>query len=348
MNETAITSANNTDRSNNMWERPAKRPVLVAGRTDDDIDAWEGLIDRVREVARTRGWNKAEVARRAEFSASAFSQWYSGTYPGRLDRQNDMIRRWLDAVENQQELVSSIPTGPGFLRLRTASEIINTLQWAQICPDLVVITAASGLGKTAACRYYQSVTPHVHLVTISPHTKTVHGMLVALVGALGVTQHNPARYVEAIGQRLEAQGGHTLLIVDEAQNLVDDAVNQLRHFVDINKCGIALVGNEEIYARFTRKSDGPSYAQLKRRIGKRFRRNKPYAEDLSAYIAAWGVTDPDAVRFLTGVGMKGGALGQIDKTLKLASMLSMSEGAETPNAAQIRAAWSNRDVEDMA
>ncbi|MCY1705209.1 AAA family ATPase [Pannonibacter sp. SL95] len=321
---------------------------MIAGRTADDIENWRGLIERVREVAQARGWNKTEAGRRAEFTASAFSQWYSGSYMGRLDRQNEQIRRWLEAVENQQELVSAIPTGPGFLRLRTASEIINTLQWAQICPDLVVITAASGLGKTAACRYYQAVTPHVHMVTISPHTKTVHGMLVALVGALGVTQHNPARYVEAIGQRLEAQGGHTLLIVDEAQNLVDDAINQLRHFVDINRCGIALVGNEEIYARFTRRADGPSYAQLKRRIGKRLKRNKPYSEDLSAYIAAWGVTDPDAVRFLTGVGMKGGALGQIDKTMKLASMLSMSEGAEQVTATHIRDAWSNRDVEDMA
>ncbi|NBN76782.1 AAA family ATPase [Microvirga tunisiensis] len=343
MNEAVSTSGSNSN-----WDRPTKRPAMIAGRTADDIETWEGLVERVREVAQARGWNKTEVGRRAEFTSSAFSQWYSGSYMGRLDRQNEQIRRWLEAVENQQELVSAIPTGPGFLRLRTASEIINTLQWAQICPDLVVITAASGLGKTAACRYYQAVTPHVHMVTISPHTKTVHGMLVALVGALGVTQHNPARYVEAIGQRLEAQGGHTLLIVDEAQNLVDDAINQLRHFVDINRCGIALVGNEEIYARFTRRADGPSYAQLKRRIGKRLKRNKPYAEDLTAYIAAWGVTDPDAVRFLTGVGMKGGALGQIDKTMKLASMLSMSEGAEQVTATHIRDAWSNRDVEDMA
>lgn len=339
---------NDMQSTSSGWERPISGPALIPGRVQEDIDIWSNLIERVREVAIRRGWNKAETARRSSMASGTFSQWYSGTYTGRLDRQNEIISKWLDALEDQAELAATIPASPAFLRLKTSEEIIQTLRWAQLCPDLVVITAASGLGKTEACMHYERTVPHTHLVTISPHTKTVHGMLIALVDALGIQQHNPARFTSAIGQRLQSSGGNTLLIVDEAQNLVDDAVNQLRHFVDKHRCGVALVGNEEIYTRFTKKSDGPSYAQLKRRIGKRLKRNKPYAADIVAFIEAWGVTEPEAVRFLTGVGMKGGALGQIDKTMKLASMLALGNGHEQVTLAHIREAWSNRDVEDMA
>ena len=53
------------------------------------------------------------------------------------------------------------------------------------------------------------------------------------------------------------------------------------------------------------------------------------------------------VKFLTGIGMKGGALRQIDKTMKLASMVAMGSG-QPLSLNHIQAAWKNRDVEDMA
>jgi DNA transposition AAA+ family ATPase len=182
--------------------------------------------------------------------------------------------------------------------------------------------------------------------TMSPHTKTVHAMLADIAEELEVMVYNPAKLGRAIGRRLERSGG-ALLIVDEAQNLVDDAINQLRHFADNHRCGIALVGNDEIYSRLAKKQDGPSYAQLKSRIGKRLRRVKPPMEDIQMFIAAWGVTDPECVKFLVGVGMKGGALRQIDKTMKLATMNAMGRG-EPVGLAHIRSAWLQRDVEEIS
>lgn len=137
------------------------------------------------------------------------------------------------------------------------------------------------------------------------------------------------------------------MIIDEAQNLTDEAINQLRHFVDIYGTGLALVGNDEIYGRLTRKQDGPSYAQIKSRLAKRLKRNRAYKEDISMRIAAWGIEDADGVKFLTGIGLKAGALRQIDKTMTLASMLAMS-GDEKISLKHIKAAWQNRDVEDLS
>ena len=48
---------------------------------------------------------------------------------------------------------------------------------------------------------------------------------------------------------------------------------------------------------------------------------------------------------LTGIGNKPGALGQIDKTLKLAGLLAAGDGGAITEK-HIRAAWTNRAVED--
>jgi len=210
---------------------------------------------------------------------------------------------------------------------------------------MAIVCLGAGVGKTIACRAYCATRPHAYHVTMSPNTKTVHGMLTEIATAFGISQHNPARLHRSIGERLQRNGRKTLLIVDEAQNLVDAAIDQLRNLLDVNECGIVLSGNEEIYGRFATRSDGPSYAQIKRRIGKRLKRLMPYPEDIAAFIDAWGITDPASRKLLTGIGNKPGALGQIDKTLKLAGLLAAGEGSAIGEK-HIRAAWSNRSVED--
>lgn len=336
-----------TSQTKTLWERPVAGPELSTNRSQDDIDQWWSLIDRTIEVANANGWTKAEVARRCGMADGTFSQWVSGKYNGRLDKQNQTVRQWLDDVEDQAAFAAKVPQSPTFLKTRTAHEVLETLNWAQVTSDFVIITLAAGMGKTMACRHYCATRPHAYLATVSPHTKNVHAMLIELAAELNVQEHNPARLTRAIGKKLERIGGGTLLIIDEAQNLVDDAINQLRHFVDIYGCGVALVGNDEVYGRFASKSEGRSYAQLRRRIGKRLNRRQPLRQDLEAFIDAWGVTDPVAIKTLIGMGLKGGALGQIDKTLKLAAMLAMAND-EPINARHVETAWKNRDVEDIA
>lgn len=347
MNDTASTSP--TLNGQNGWALPSIQPDVSdtrPGRSEADLKLWRILVTKVAKIGELNGWSKSDVASRIDMPTGTFSQWFSGKYDGRLDNQNDKVERWIASVEEMAGMAATVPVSPGYINTRTAGEITSTLIFAQMMPDFVTITAAAGTGKTFACRQFSITRPNVFMVTMSPHTKTVHGMLVELATALDVTQHNPAKLVRAVGRRLLNSGGGSLLIVDEAQNLVDSAVDQLRHFVDIYSCGVALVGNEEIYSRFSRNTDGPSYAQIKRRIGKRVRLAKPRAEDINALLDAWSITDPDTRKVLAGIGMKDGALGQIDKTLKLASMTAAATGQQV-NAALVRAAWSNRDVEGM-
>lgn len=342
------TIVNTSPLKSSAWERPATRPdPALANRTDEDIAQWNTLAEQVAAAATASGWSKAEVCRRIGMPEGTFSQWFSGTYAGQLRNQNDKVARWLEAVKETASLTASIPQRPPFQKTRIAGEIMDTLALAQATGDLVMITVDAGNGKTETCRHYRATKPHVYLVTASPHTRSVNGILVEMAAELEVMEYNPARLPRAIGQKLERVGGGTLLIVDEAQNLTDEAINQLRHFVDIYGTGLALVGNDEIYGRLTRKQDGPSYAQIKSRMAKRLKRAKAYKEDIAMRISAWGVEDADAVKFLTGIGLKAGALRQIDKTMMLAGMFALGQG-EKVSLRHIKAAWANRDVEELA
>ncbi|OJF91728.1 DNA transposition protein [Rhizobium sp. 58] len=344
MNKNVSTSTSNAPP---VWERPIKAPELADNKSADDIATWWALVDTVIGVATANGWNKAEVARRISMADGTFSQWFSGKYAGRLDGHNRTVSQWLSAMEESAKSTGRIPQSPAFLALRGTREIFETLDWAQACPDLVMITLGAGMGKTEACAHYEKTRPHVYRATVSENTKTVHGMLVELADELDVQEHNPARLARAIGNRLKRTGGGTLLIVDEGQHLNDEALNQLRHFVDVYKCGVAIVGNSEVYSRFAKVKGGKSYAQLKSRVGKRLQQAAPYNEDLLAFIGAWNITDESSIKFLMGIGLKGGAFRQIDKTMKLASMVATGRD-EAVTLRHIEAAWKNRNVEDMA
>lgn len=331
-----------------LWERPLTGPdKSLSNRTDQDVDDWWGLVDQVIDIATAQSWSKAEVARRIGMADGTFSGWLSGKYTGRLDNQNKQIGQWLNSIEEMAGITASIPSSPTFLQTKSSMDIMETLTWAQATADMVAITLNAGMGKTQTCRHYRATRPHVCYITMSPHTKTVHGMLVELAAELEITVLNPAKLVRAIGKRLERTDGGMLLIVDEAQNLKEEAINQLRHFVDNYKCGVALVGNNEISSRFSKNNKDQADEQLKSRLGKRLKREKPRAEDLHVFISAWGVTEQDCIKFLTGIGMKGGALRQIDKTMKLATMIARGSN-QLVSLDHIQAAWKNRDVEDLA
>jgi DNA transposition AAA+ family ATPase len=340
-------AANTTKPSSSVWELPIISPELAANRTEDDIAEWRRLTESLKRIAEMRGWAKADAARKIGMADGTFSQWFSGKYAGRLDNTNAQVAKFIDQQEELANLFGQIPQSPPFFLTRTAREIMQTLEWAQMAADLVIATVGAGCGKTATCNKYKTERPNVFMITVSENTKTVNAMLTDLIYELGIHEHNPARYVRAIGQKLSASG-NALLIVDEAQHLIPEAVNQLRHFSDLYKCGIALVGNDEVNHSFRdNKAKDRTYAQLRRRVGKRLSRAKPYPEDIQAAIAAWNVTDPQCVKFLSGIGNKGGALGQIDKTMKAATLLTVSTG-EPLRYEFLKEAWENRNLGDFA
>lgn len=329
------------------WKIPTPAASFVEKHSPAEVERWRKLLSRVINAARENNWTKAEVARRAEQKDSTFSQWTNGNYPGTLSKINDDMANWLDALEQSNSIAASLPVSPKFIRTATGADVFNCLLYAQISAGFTMVVLSSGSGKTTAARHFVATRPHCWMATVSPNTKTVHGMLVELATELDVHEHNPAKLVRAIGKKLQRIGEGSLLVIDEAQNLVPDAINQLRHFVDNYNCGVALIGNEHTGAAFIKDSGSiNSRAQVLTRFDQRLSSERDPAGDARMLIDAWKVEDDDCVKFLLGVASKPGALRNIDRTMRAAAMVALGAG-EDVGLSHLTAAWRNRSMGEL-
>jgi DNA transposition AAA+ family ATPase len=322
------------------WELGAEPEGLTAEALED----WRTARRRAKEIAEREGWTRSEVARQADIPLPTLALWLEGTYTGNVPAQTARLVKWLDAFDAGRELAAQLPRTPGWVSTPTGEEVMRTLFLCQMAPDMAVITLGSGMGKSMTAAHYCATRPSAYRVTMRPTTGAISTMLQELASVLDISERNPIRLDRAIGQRLKRNGRQTLLIVDEAQNLVDKAVDQLRFFLDEYECGLALLGNNELYSRFGKGEPREGYGQIHRRIGKRLVRLRPLDGDIDAVIAAWNVEDPEVTKLLRVIGRKPGSLGQIAKTMQLAAILAAGDKRRL-DAEHVKAAWQNRGGE---
>jgi DNA transposition AAA+ family ATPase len=334
-------------------DRPSADPWALAEAdpsgprwTAEAVAAWREQAAAVRRHALSRGYGKGEMARQLGIAGSTFSEWFSGDWRGDVEAITARVGRGLAMLADNAERLALAMPDPGFVVTPTARELMNDLAYAQAMPEMVIAVLGSGMGKTITARAFVDGRPHAYLVTMRPTTGSVHGMLCELARALQVNERNSARLDSAIGDKLKRNGRHTLLVLDEAQNLNDAAVNQLRYLLDEYGCGIGLLGNEELYGRFGGDRATPAYAQIRRRIGKRLRRLQPQADDVAVLLDAYKIADGEMRALLSVIGQKAGALGEVAKTIKLASMLAA--GAKRGLSVEdLQAAYQNRHGEPV-
>lgn len=345
-----MTKTNNAIPQAGNWIIPIPTTEFLAKHSVPDVDDWRGLIARVVEIATANGWTKTEVAKRTGIPDGTFSQWASGKYTGLIAGYNNTVRQWLEAIEESAGMAAQIPTSKPLIKTSVAVDVIETLLWSQVTGGFVAITLPPGRGKTFACEYFRATRPNVYMATLSPNTKTVHGMLVEVADALDVYEHNPAKLAKAIARKLQRGGENSLLIIDEAQNALPDAINQLRSFSDVStrNVGVALVGNEETAQGFLKDMSRTvaSRGQVLSRFDKRVTTVRQPEQDAMQLINAWGVDEPKMVRFLLGLASKPGALRQIDRTMKLACMVA-SGREEQLALTHLEEAWKNRNLGDI-
>lgn len=329
------------------WQPPRSTPGQLPA---EQLDDWRKTTADLRALAIAEGLTRSEASRRADVPLGTLSPWYDGTYNGVYANVTERVRKWLNAYAEAKAAQLSLPTGPGFIQTPTAKRLTEALLYAQTMPEFTVATMGAGVGKTMTARNYVATRPHAYIATMRPSTAARHAMLQELALTLDVFERNPARLDRAIGAKLKRNGRHTLLILDEAQNLSDEAVNQLRYLNDEFGCGIALLGNEAVYRRFGTmlhddKHDDAS-AQIQRRIGLRILQRQAIAGDVDAFLDGWSIDDAECRRLGHAIARKPGALGQLDKVLRLAHMIAVGAG-EKLSAIHIRKAWSNRSGEEL-
>jgi general secretion pathway protein A len=175
---------------------------------------------------------------------------------------------------------------------------------------LVLLTGEIGAGKTTVCRYFlEQVPPKCNVAYIFNPKQTVAELLRSICDEfrVPVTQHartgaSLKDHVDALTRYLlvtHADGQNNVLIIDEAQNLSADVLEQLRLLTNLETnerklLQIVLIGQPELRAML----DRPELQQLAQRVIARFHLKALSEQETASYIrhrlavAGRGATGP--------------------------------------------------------
>lgn len=284
--------------------------------TSDEVSEIQGDLLRVKQET---GMSWEAIGKEAGVPAGTISVFANGKYTGNNQRVGREVQIWLSSRKEKAAAASHVKKSPGWQSTQTANEFIEILRFAQTLPDIVVLAGSPGVGKTFTARHYAAHNPNVYLATMEPSTSTVNTMLNTIAKVMGVSERSQSRLSSAIGAKVREASA--LIIVDEAQHLSSGALDQLRALHDLYDVGIALMGNQDVYARLEGGKRETSFAQLFSRVGMRTTKSKPAASDVCAILDAWDVPN-DLRKILKAIAAKPGALRLLDKTLRVANMLA--------------------------
>lgn len=295
------------------------------GKTEFTDAEFASLRADVRAKSKALGISLAEIARQAEVAESTFSQWLNDKYPNEPGRTDvaKKVHRWLRALEVTAAMSQNLWTTPAFTPLIGSAEIANTLHYARITGSLVVIAGTPGVSKTATCRQYREDTPRTWYAPMDSTTSGVPTMLLEVLAAMGApdAKGTPQALMREVCRRAgEATG---LLIVDEAQKLALTAIETLRAINDRIGLGIALVGDEELYAKVGATGGQRAFAQVSSRIAHRVVKLAPDPRDAETLAKAWADANREeigkpVVGFCQQIAAKPGGLRNVSKTFEKA------------------------------
>lgn len=292
----------------------------------------------VAAIQADRRLSQTAMAKEIGISATALSQWLSGSYPSDPTGLEQSIARWVDACRERQLQAQALPEAPAWVPTPSAERVIAALGYAQVAGDIAIIYGGAGLGKTTAIEAYQRTSPNVWHATMTSATPGVVPALEEVADALGLREvgGGAARVQRAVIRRIRGTQG--LLVIDEAQHLGVGALDAMRALHDATGIGLALVGNEAVYARMTGGNRAAYLDRLFSRIGKRVRLLRPTQADVTALVDGWGIRPRACRQLLADIAAKPGGLRGLTKVLRLASMFARGADRDV-SCDDIRAAW---------
>ncbi|MEM7046966.1 MAG: AAA family ATPase [Pseudomonadota bacterium] len=269
--------------------------------------------------------------------ANFLSTWSKGEYKGDPQRIAAAIAAYKTAKEDRaQEAFEMATTVPDFIATATAEEIMTSLRYAQATGAITAVIGVPGIGKTTTANQYRSTHKNVWIATAETVMTTPRAMLREIADVIGVPERRGGRLSRDIGWRLEGIGA--LLIIDEAQHLTIECLDQLRALRDKHEVGIALLGGEVLAATIDGRRDSQT-AQIRSRLAMRRTCKGPKPADINSLISAWGVGDDKrVVAYLRAMGSKPGGLRNITMVMKQARLAQTGNGNTDITLPSIKAA----------
>lgn len=300
----------------------------------------DDIRNKINRVLEDEGLTQQQIARGCGISPATLSAFVDNKYKGNNDKIAQTLADWL--ADHQQK--STLFEPPRFVETQTVKQIWKVFQYAQLAECISVVAGNPGVGKTESARRY-SEKANVWLMTAAPSCATVTECLVELADTLGI-EGCPRRkgdLARAIRKRLRGTAG--LVIVDEADHLTMETLEELRSIQDATQVGMVLIGNLHTLSQMTGGGRRPvELARLFSRIAKPERILKAKKADIRAIADAWEISGEQERALLMGIGEKTGALRILNHTLRLAYVTASGEG-RTMTEDDIRTAYKALNVD---
>ncbi len=279
------------------------------------------MINQIKQYIAKTGASQSKIAKESGINAGALSAYLNNNYQGDIANLEAKLTAYFNKKEVQaREFVEA----PAFIETATAEQIFKTLEFAQIANCMATVYGASGVGKTKAVQEFKKRNANVWLVTSSPSRASLSEILYEIALELGINDvpRRKGMLARLIEKKLENTKG--LLIIDEADHLTYEALEELRLLPEKVEIGLVLVGNDKVYSRMKGGiHPAHEYARLWSRNSKPTSIQKTKQADTKAVATAWGLNeDEEALKVMQSIAETGGGLRILTQTLRLAGMVA--------------------------
>lgn len=244
-------------------------------------------------------------------------------------------------MTNEEKLSGTMKTHKlgSFCETPTAFDLRNLFRVCHLQGELGIVTGEPGVGKTTAIQDYIARTPLAYVATLSPAKSRLVQCLECIGESIGAWSSGAGAgaWSNAIRSRLRGEYDPQVLLIDEAQHLADESLEEVRSIFDATSIGVVFIGSREIRERWS----GRRWAQLTSRIYQRIDIEGPIAGDIDAICEAYGIEGKRARDKLHRAARLPGGLRVVKKIIQAATALA---GPNTPlTAAHIDTAFDDRE-----
>lgn len=195
------------------------------------------------------GIEMATAARGMGLSPAAVCMYHNGNYKGTNHRIARRVQAWIEQQTERRQL-SMTKEGPNaFVETSVSRRLFNVARKCHTTGSIGLCVGQSGVGKTYAVLEYCRRNPDV--ILIEAHLRmsmrdVMHQILSSLGGDAHGTTHTMIRDIVS-----RIKGSGRMIIIDEAEHLHPNILDEVRRINDWTQCGILYVGLERFRSRMS-------------------------------------------------------------------------------------------------